>query len=209
MTVPLPPLPPTFGGADSAARPAGRSVLDVLAEEHRRVAALCAQLTDDSTPASQRRQVADVVVATLARHLSAEEQYLYPSVRAAVPDGDRLAVREIAEDHALLLSLRELSGTSPADPEFDRLAGAVATQFRRHADAAAAELLPLLAQMASVEELVRLGNRIETAEEAAPTRPHPSTPATPPWNKVVDPALGVVDKLRDAVAGRVTYAKDL
>jgi hypothetical protein len=42
------------------------------------------------------------------------------------------------------------------------------------------------------------------AEEAAPTRPHPGTPATPPWNKVVDPMVGVVDRLRDAVDRRTT-----
>jgi hypothetical protein len=184
-------------------------VVEVLAEEHRRLGALCARLTDADAPEQRRREIAQVVTASLSRHLSAEEQYLYPAVRAAVPDGDRLADREVAEDHAILLTLRELSATPPADPEFGRLADAVATQLRRHAEAAAAELLPLLGEMASTEELVRLGNRVETAQEAAPTRPHPSTPTTPPWNKVVDPALGVVDKLRDAVSGRVTYARDL
>ena len=209
MTVPLPPLPAFGGGDDAVARPAGRSVVDVLADEHRRIAALCTELTDAAAPAPRRRQVADVVTAALSRHLSAEEQYLYPAVRAAAPDGDRLAGREVAEDHAILLTLRELSSTAPTDPEFDRLAGSVATQVHRHAEAAAAELLPLLRAAASVEDLVRLGNRVETAEEAAPTRPHPSTPAAPPWNKVVDPALGVVDKLRDAVTGRVTYPEDL
>ncbi len=56
--------------------------------------------------------------------------------------------------------------------------------------------------MATDEELIRLGNRSEIAEEAAPTRPHPGTPATPPWNQIVEPAVGVVDKVRDAVTGR-------
>ncbi|MBO4210251.1 hemerythrin domain-containing protein, partial [Micromonospora echinofusca] len=38
---------------------------------------------------------------------------------------------------------------------------------------------------------------------------HPDTPAKPPWNRVVEPALGVVDKVRDAVTGRQTYLSDL
>ena len=58
--------------------------------------------------------------------------------------------------------------------------------------------------MATDAELIRLGNRWVIAEEAAPTRPHPGTPATPPWNRIVEPAVGVVDKLRDAVTGRRT-----
>jgi len=80
---------------------------------------------------------------------------------------------------------------------------------RRHVDADAGELLPVLMRMVPVEDLIRVGNRVETAGEAAPTRPHPGTPSTPPWNKVVDPAVAVVDKLRDAVSRRKTYPTDL
>ena len=54
-------------------------------------------------------------------------------------------------------------------------------------------------------DLIRLGNRVQIAEEAAPTRPHPGAPATPPLNKLVDPALGVVDKIRDLLSGRSTW----
>jgi hypothetical protein len=50
---------------------------------------------------------------------------------------------------------------------------------------------------------------VEAAEEAAPTRPHPGTPATPPWNKIVDPAVAVADKVRDVVGRRTTYRRDL
>ncbi len=206
MSLPLPPLPDF--GVDAAARPAGRNVVDVIADEHRRLLDLCAELTDASVPADRRRRVAQVVTAALSRHLSAEEQYLYPAVRAAVPGGDDLAAREVAEDRAILVTLQQLAAATE-DADLERLGSAVAVQLRRHADSAAEELLPLLSQMASAQELVRLGNRVETAKEAAPTRPHPGTPATPPWNKVIDPAVGVVDKMRDAVGGRVTYPQDL
>jgi len=80
---------------------------------------------------------------------------------------------------------------------------------RRHVAADSEELFPVLAQMVPIDDLIRVGNRIETAEEAAPTRPHPGTPSTPPWNKIVDPAVAVVDKLRDAVTRRTTYLSDL
>ena len=65
-------------------------------------------------------------------------------------------------------------------------------------------LFPRLREAVSEADLIRLGNRVVIAEEAAPTRPHPGTPATPPWNKVVDPAIAVLDKLRDAVGRRAT-----
>jgi hypothetical protein len=196
----LPPLPPVGGETT------GRNVVDVIAEQHRTLTELCDRLT---AAGDDRRRVAEVVVAALSRHLSAEEQYLYPAVRRVVPDGDRLADRELAEDHELLVTLRRLDGARPKDPAFAEVARDVRAAVRRHVEADAAELLPLLTQMAPVEDLIRIGNRVELAEEAAPTRPHPGTPSRPPWNKVVDPVVAVADKVRDAVSRRTTYLNDL
>ena len=193
----LPPLPPVGGETT------GRNVVDVVTRQHRELLRLCDRLA----AAPDDRRIADVVVAALSRHLSAEEQYLYPAVRRTVPDGDRLADRELAEDHDLLVTLQRLQRTSAEDRAAH--AADVAAAVRRHVEADAEELLPVLAEMVPIEDLIRVGNRFETAEEAAPTRPHPGTPSTPPWNKVVDPAVAVLDKLRDVVTGRTTYAKDL
>jgi hypothetical protein len=176
----------------------GRNVIDLLAEQHRELIELAERA---AVPGADRR-LTDVLVAELSRHLSAEEQYLYPAVRSAVPGGEELADRELAEDHDLLVLLRRLAGGEP-------VAADVAAAVRRHVAADAEELLPVLAQMVSVEDLIRIGNRIDLAEEAAPTRPHPGTPSSPPWNKIVDPAVAVVDKLRDVVTRRATYARDL
>jgi hypothetical protein len=194
----LPPLPPTGGEIT------GRNVIDVIGEQHRELVELCDRLVTDPT-----KKLTDVVIATLSRHLSAEEQYLYPAIRRVVPGGDDLAARELAEDHGLLVTLQQLQKTGLAGPEFERLGAEVAAAVRRHVAADAEELLPVLAQMVPVEDLIRVGNRIEVAEEAAPTRPHPGTPSSPPWNKVVDPAVAVVDKVRDVVTGRTTYPRDL
>jgi hemerythrin-like domain-containing protein len=189
----LPPLPPVGG------EPTGRSVVDVLAEQHRDLVGLADRV---AAADEDDRRLVDVMIATLSRHLSAEEQYLYPAVRSAVPGGAELADRELAEDHELLLLLRRLERGEPAAAE-------VAEAVRRHVAADAEELLPVLTQMVSAEDLIRVGNRVETAEEAAPTRPHPGTPSTPPWNKIVDPAIAVVDKLRDVATRRTTYLNDL
>lgn len=189
MTLGLPPLPRSPG------TPAGRAAADVLADEHRQLAALCAALAEPDLPARQRRDITDVLTATATRHLSAEAQYLYPAVRSAVPDdGDALADREIAATRDLLAALRAGEGRQE--------------RLRRHAHATA-DLLDRLAAVASTEDLVRLGNRIETAEEAAPTRPHPGAPATAPWNKFTDPAIGLVDRVRDALSGRPTRQESL
>jgi hypothetical protein len=186
----LPPLPPTGGEIT------GRNVIDVLGEQHRELIELCDRLVAEPT-----RKLRDVVVATLSRHLSAEEQYLYPAIRKVVPGGEDLAARELAEDKTLLVLLRRVQ----KDQDFEELAAAV----RRHVAADSEELLPVLTQMVPIEDLIRVGNRVEVAEEAAPTRPHPGTPSSPPWNKVIDPAVAVIDKVRDVVTNRTTYPRDL
>jgi len=130
--------------------------------------------------------VADVLTATLSRHLSAEEQYLFPVVRAVVPGGAALADAESAVLRA---------HASHAVPD--------------HIDRCERLLFPPLRAALDETARIRLGNRAVIAGEAAPTRPHPWTPRTPPWNKLVDPLVGVLDKVRDAVAGRPTRATEL
>ncbi|WP_431902398.1 hemerythrin domain-containing protein [Micromonospora chalcea] len=199
MTVPLPPLPPA---ADDAYRPGGRSVADLVDTEHRALLGLADRVSDAALTAAERRDVLDVLTAAVSRHLSAEEQYLFPAARAAMPDVVELVEQEIEADAGLLTALKELSGAD------DPAVADVAERVRRHVSRVAALVTPLR-EVASDAELIRLGNRWEIAEEAAPTRPHPGTPATPPWNKIVEPAVGVLDKVRDAVSGRRTRLSDL
>ncbi|HEY0697753.1 MAG TPA: hemerythrin domain-containing protein, partial [Micromonospora sp.] len=168
MTVPLPPLPPAPGD-DHAYRPGGRSLLAVLADEHRRITGLCRELADRDTTGARRAELVEVVVATLTRHLSAEEQYLHPTVRATVPAGELLAERELAADRELLRVLRALSDTGPDDPGFAGSAQELLDRLRRHARAAEAEIFPPVREVADDAELIRLGNRLLVAEEAAPT----------------------------------------
>ncbi|MCO1594166.1 hemerythrin domain-containing protein [Micromonospora sp. RHAY321] len=191
--VPLPPLPPT---PEEGYRPGGRSIADIVDREHQQLLELLTQLDGpDATP----QEGLPVLTAALSRHLSAEEQYLLPAVRAALPAAAERVDAEIDADAALLAALKGLTDETLTD---------VVARVRRHVDGVGA-LVAELRAVASEEELIRLGNRLEIAEEAAPTRPHPGTPATPPWNRIVEPAVGVVDKVLDAVTRRPTYLADL
>ncbi|MER7006401.1 hemerythrin domain-containing protein [Dactylosporangium sp. NPDC000555] len=196
-SVPLPPLPPVPGVTDEEFEPAGRSMIELLDEDHDRLGRLCSRAATE--PAAS-----DVLVATLARHLAAEEQYLYPAVHSVLPDGPAIAERELAADADLLVALRRLHSTTD-----DTALWSITERIRRHAHRAATEIFPALREHCSHGELVRLGNRVEIARSAAPTRPHPGIPSTPPLDKIVDPALGVVDKVMDALSRRTTWEEDL
>ncbi|GAA1511113.1 hemerythrin domain-containing protein [Dactylosporangium maewongense] len=208
---PLPPLPPVPGIEDDEVVFGGPSMLDLLDEDHQQLAQLCDRLaTPDEQEKARPQDIEDVLVATLARHLSAEEQYLYPTVKAVLPDGDPIASQEVAADAELLLALQRLHATpAAAGTAYHDALEAVATHVRSHADRTGKGVFPRLREQCSDTELVRLGNRVLIARGAAPTRPHPNTPAKPPLNKLVDPAVAVVDKVRDVLTRRTTWPEDL
>jgi hypothetical protein len=193
----LPPLPPVPGVADEDYEPAGPDMIELLEADHAALRRLCARAATE--PAAS-----DVLVATLARHLSAEEQYLYPAIHSVHPEGPAIAERELAADAQLLVALRRLH--TDADAAALRQ---VTEHVREHTRRTADDVFPALREHCTGGDLVRLGNRVEIARSAAPTRPHPGTPSTPPLNKVVDPALGVVDKVVDVLTRRTTWEEDL
>ena len=205
---PLPPLPPMFGADESEARPGGRSILAILGEQHRQLTDLYALLAAAAPEGDDARlgTLTNVLIATLTRHLSAEEQYLYPAVRAVLPDGERLAAIEVGADEAIAYALQRLAAGPPTDL---RGLEEVEPALRLHIRRCEQRIFPRLREVLAETELIRLGNRVEIAGEAAPTRPHPGTPFIPPWNKLVEPVVGAVDKVRDAAAGRATRAEDL
>lgn len=197
---PLPPLPPVPGVDDADLRPGGTSMLDLLDIEHARLTDLCARLAS-TTDEARFGSLTSALVATVTRHLSAEEQYLFPTVAAVLPDGQRLADAELVADQAMLHALRRLEDGPATDL---RGLEEVEPALHLHVRRCERTLFPGLREALTEAELIRLGNRVLIAEEAAPTRPHPGTPATPPWNKVTDPAIGVLDRLRDVVDRRTT-----
>lgn len=209
-TAPLPPLPPVPGIEDDDVDFGGPSMLDLLDEDHRQLTALCERLIAPGEQEQAKPQdIEDVLVATLARHLSAEEQYLYPTVKAVLPDGAPIAEQEIAADAELLIALQRLHVTPAADEAYATALDAVAAHVREHTHRTGGEVFSRLREQCTDTELVRLGNRVQIARGAAPTRPHPNTPATPPLNKLVDPAVAVVDKVRDVLTRRTTWPEDL
>lgn len=187
-----------------AAQHESTDLIRMITQDHRDVERVFAELERSDQSPDHRRQLADHVIAELVRHSVAEEQFMYPAARKHVPGGEKIVAEELGEHAAAERVMKDLDGLDPADAEFDRLLGKLIADVRHHIEEEERDLLPKLESSCSPEQLRDLGKRVARAKQAAPTRPHPSAPDTPPANLLLDPGAGIIDKVRDALSGRTT-----
>lgn len=151
-----------------------------------------------------RRQIADRLVKELSIHAAVEEQVLYPNARAAIPKGEKLVKEAISEHQTLKEALMSLEKSRPDSDKFDPLMMKIRDEVRHHVkeEENPNGILGQLRKHASRDELVKMAKLTRAAKKAAPTRPHPKAPATPPGNLVVGAAAAMVDKVRDKATRR-------
>jgi hemerythrin superfamily protein len=148
-----------------------------------------------------KTQTMERIVTELSVHASVEEQVFYPDVKRRVPGSKRLVDHGLDEHQELKETLARLQRMSPDSPEFDAIMRKVIVDVTDHVKEEERELFPKVRKAMSKQELTDMAALMRTAKRAAPTRPHPLAPSTPPGNVIVGAAAALVDKARDAVRG--------
>ncbi|MBB5937385.1 hemerythrin domain-containing protein [Streptomyces zagrosensis] len=178
-----------------------RDALEVLTSDHREVERLFAAY-QGSTDAEQRRQLIDRVTIALVQHAVAEEEYLYPALRTAIPHGDQVADAELARQSAVEETLNSLDDLNPAHERFEALVRQLMDEVSAHIRSEEDTIFPQLATHLSAEQRMGLGLHLLSAKRTAPTHPHPEAPDKPPLNKLINPGVALVDRVRDWLSGR-------
>jgi hemerythrin superfamily protein len=186
-----------------------KDMIDILVEDHREVEELFRELERPGADAERLERLLTVAIAELVRHSVAEEIYLYPATREVLPDGDEIADREIADHGEAEETMKRLERLEPGVPEFRIEVESLISTVREHIADEEENLFPRLREACSVQQLADLGKKIDRAKRIAPTRPHPSSPSTPPANMLLAPGTGLVDRVRDALARRPTSPDDV
>jgi iron-sulfur cluster repair protein YtfE (RIC family) len=176
-------------------------VIAVLTRDHRHVQALFDEMdeTRNSAGPKQRKAQTDRVTTELARHSTAEEQFLYPVVRTTVVGGGELADREIREHAQLEQSLKELESMPAGDTSFEPALQHLNELVEAHIAEQEQILFPRLQAVCSAEDLVEIGEIVVADQKAAPARPMPGVPSTA--DVFGDPEThspGLVGRIRDA-----------
>ena len=181
----------------------------LLRQDHREVERLFKQFEKAGPRAHKtRRNIADKVIKELSVHAAIEEQVFYPAIREAVEETEDTVLESLEEHHIVKWTLTELDGMDPEAERFVPKMTVLMESVRHHVEEEEDELFPEVREALSRRQLAELGEAMEKAKKAAPTRPHPRAPDTPPGNLVAGAGAAVLDKARDAVKdGKKTAAR--
>jgi len=146
-----------------------------------------------------KAQTMERIVTELSVHATVEEQVFYPDVKLRVPGSKRLVDHGLGEHQELKETLARLQRMSADSAGFDAAMRKVIADVSDHVNEEERELFPKVRKAMSKQELADMADMMRTAQRAAPTRPHPHAPSTPPGNVIVGAAAAVVDTVRDAV----------
>jgi hypothetical protein len=111
---------------------------------------------------------------------------------------------DVEEHKELETIMKELESADVDGPGFSALMDELAETLRDHVQDEEAEQFPELREAIPRDEMVALADKVRTAKQAAPTRPHPSAPNSELFHKSVGPGVGMIDRLRDKLTGRST-----
>lgn len=180
-----------------------QDVVDILTLDHREMEELLDRI-QRSPDAEQRRDLTDTLIAEVMRHSVAEEMYVYPVMEKRIPDGEEEAEHDREEHDEIVQVMKQLEDADAAEPAFMDCVHKLDELLRHHAKDEEVDQFPKLRQRIPGETLVELGRKVEKAKQMAPTRPHPSAPHSELFHKTVGVGVGMVDRLRDQLSGRMT-----
>ncbi|AFM19905.1 hypothetical protein Mycch_5220 [Mycolicibacterium chubuense NBB4] len=180
--------------------------LTYLRQDHESVLGMLEALdgapADDGARSSGLATYVTNLVIAESQHEAVEEQFFWPAVRDALADGDELADAAIEQEQQGKQLLQKLEDGSPGEPDYQQAIEDFAAAAREHIAYEQDVVWPALSQALSRDELEKLGQKLEAAKKAAPTRPHPHTPPNATVLKTAGMGAAAMDHVRDAVTGR-------
>jgi len=156
----------------------------------------------------EMRRCAREIVKELSVHAAIEEQILYPALRRAQPKGEDDVLEALEEHHLVKLTLAELDKMGPKDERFEAKVTVLMENVRHHVKEEEQELLPRIQKALDARARKELGDLMAKAKKAAPTRPHPGAPDTPPGNIFSGAVAALYDRSRDMIRAATSRRND-
>lgn len=188
----------------------GMDAIALLKADHKTVETLFRKFEQAGRNARKlKRKLVDQLVRELAIHAVIEEQILYPAIRAKATTLEDQVLEALEEHHVAKWLLKELEDLPPEAERFDAKVKVLTENVRTHVREEERELFPQMRKAFSPQELRDMAEALRLARRAAPTRPHPRAPDTPPGNLVAGALSAVLDMGKDALRATRRKAEGL
>lgn len=182
----------------------------LLKADHKTVESLFRRFEQAGPNAKKlKRKLVDQMVRELAIHAVIEEQVFYPIVRAQVKKAEDTVLEALEEHHVVKWLLKELEDLPPDAERFDAKVKVLIENVRTHVKEEERVLFPQVRKAFTPMELRDLAEALMMSKKAAPTRPHPLAPDTPPGNLVAGAVSTVLDLGKDAVQAATRRVREL
>ena len=172
-------------------------VVDLIKAQHQQVKSLLTRVAAGS--GTGREESFCDLRRMIVVHETAEEEVVYPALRASGAEGQRVAEARTAEEQEGTEVLSKLEKLDTGGTEFTTLFTKFRNAVLQHAEAEEATVLPLLRSTQTPENLHKMASAFELAEKAAPTHAHPHSGTSAVSNLVTGPAVAMMDRVRDAL----------
>ena len=139
-------------------------VVTLIKEDHQRLESVFKKLeAQQGDVTALLQQVAELLVP----HAKAEEQVVYPAIKAIIPDESQDVEDGLAEHQHVEETLQQLLAMDPDAPGADGLLAAMIGEVRHHVEEEEQDILPAFAEAATNQQLGELGRQFTEAKEAA------------------------------------------
>jgi hemerythrin superfamily protein len=170
-------------------------VVAFLRQQHDQVRSLFTSLTGGTGS----EQDWDMLLRLLAVHETAEEEVVYPAVKAQGDEGRTIAQARLAEEDQAKKTLRDLEKLSFKGDGFTEQLTKFQQMVEAHAEAEEREVFPLLESKLEPGTLKTMRTALQAAEGMAPTHPHKLAPESAVGNMIAGPVVALMDRVRDAI----------
>lgn len=168
--------------------------MDVLDQQHRRIAALFEQV---SSPDADRPAVLHTLLRELAAHVTAERSEVYPEVKSRGIGGDGMAGELHSDYEHIERLMARIERRKFNSPDLPTLVTELKDASDAHLARCRAKLVPGLQESLSKEEQELLGDRVTNADSLVVSHPHPHLLSLGPVSSKLTSLVARFDHWRD------------
>ena len=137
-------------------------VITLIKDDHKKLEAVFKQLEAEK---GDIRALLLQVAELLVPHSKAEEEVVYPAIKAITPEEGEMVDDGLAEHQHVEKTLNQLLAMDPDEPGADGLIAAMIGEVRHHVEEEEQDILPKFGDEASNPQLSELGDAFEAAKK--------------------------------------------